>query len=91
MARRATTATCGRAEAITPAPGTPFVEVAELLADVDNPDLPLRRVASTLAVLGGIAASDPHVRTTRRRSRGQDHAQAITLVATVRPIAAVGA
>lgn len=82
------TATCGRAEAIARLrQARAFVEVAELcLADVDNPDLPLRGVAGALAALGGIAASDAACcARLGRRSRGQDHAQAITLVATVRP------
>ena len=82
------TAKCGRAEALARLrQAQAFVEVAGwCLADQDNPELPLRGVAGALAVLGGIAAADAACCAKLGLVfRGQDHAQAVALVATVRP------
>ena len=63
-----------------------FLEVAELVLDEADDGLATPQVAASLAVLCGIAASDA-VCCSRlgRRSRGQDHHQAVDLLATVRP------
>ncbi|MEZ0166814.1 hypothetical protein AB2L27_18830 [Kineococcus sp. LSe6-4] len=63
-----------------------FLEVAELIVDEIDDGLATPQVAASLAVLSGIAASDA-VCCSRlgQRSRGQDHRQAVDLLATVRP------
>lgn len=61
-----------------------FLEVASIVAD-DESDESLPSVAGALCVLAGIAASDAmcgHV--LRRRPRGQDHAQAVTVLGGIR-------
>lgn len=67
-----------------------FVWTAELcLSDSDNPELPLAGTAGALAVLGGVAAADAACcAKLGRRYRGQDHRQAVELVATVQPAGA---
>jgi hypothetical protein len=62
-----------------------FIEVAELVAD-EGDDLEYSSPSAALAVLAGIAASDAACcRTLGRRSRGQDHRQAIDLLEQVEP------
>lgn len=76
------TQTCGRIQARTRlSQARAFLEVAELVGteqdEVATPDL-----ASALAVLAGIAACDAACcATLGRRSRGQDHRQAVDLLA----------
>lgn len=62
-----------------------FVSVAELVLS-DDTDTATPGAAAALAVLAGIAASDAAccVRL-RQRPRGQDHRDAVKLVATVEP------
>lgn len=62
-----------------------FVMVADLVLS-DDTDIATPGVAAALAVLAGIAASDAAccVRL-RKRPRGQDHGEAVTLLATVEP------
>jgi hypothetical protein len=60
-----------------------FLEVADLVSDVDD-ELANDNVAAALAVLAGIAAADAACCVTLgQRSRGQDHRQAIQLVSQV--------
>jgi hypothetical protein len=61
-----------------------FLEVAEIV-DADSDDVPASaNVAAALAVLAGIAASDAACcATLGRRSRGQDHRQAVELLREV--------
>jgi len=62
-----------------------FLEVAELVAG-EGDDLEYSSAAAALAVLAGIAASDAACcKAFGRRSRGQDHRQAIDLVEQVEP------
>lgn len=62
-----------------------FLEVATLVADSD-PELEYTSAAAALAVLAGIAAADAACcQVLGRRSRGQDHREAIDLVAQVTP------
>jgi hypothetical protein len=62
-----------------------FLEVAELAAG-EGGDLEYTSAAAALAVLAGIAASDAACcAALGRRSRGQDHRQAIGLVDQVAP------
>lgn len=62
-----------------------FVMAAELVLG-DGTDVATPGVAASLAVLAGIAASDAATcARLRKRSRGQDHAEAIKLLATVEP------
>ncbi|WP_432519928.1 HEPN domain-containing protein [Kineococcus sp. SYSU DK006] len=63
-----------------------FLEVAELVLEESDDGLATPQVAASPAVLCGIAASDA-VCCSRlgRRSRGQDHRQAVDLLATVLP------
>lgn len=76
------TQTCGRIQARTRlSQARAFLEVAELVGtepdEVATPD-----VTSALAVLAGIAACDAACcATLGRRSRGQDHRQAVDLLA----------
>jgi hypothetical protein len=62
-----------------------FLEVAELVAGEGN-EIEYASQAASLAVLAGIAASDAACcKALGRRSRGQDHQAAITLVEKVTP------
>ncbi|HUB36049.1 MAG TPA: hypothetical protein VL972_04435 [Solirubrobacteraceae bacterium] len=62
-----------------------FVEVAELVAG-EGEDVEYSSQAAALAVLAGIAASDAACcKALGRRSRGQDHRAAISLVAKIEP------
>lgn len=64
-----------------------FVSVAELVyAEPDDPVLPLRGVAAADAVLGGIAAADA-ISAVRlgEMFRGDDHMQAVDLLARAQP------
>lgn len=62
-----------------------FLETAELVGDIDD-DLATPNVAAALAVLAGIAAADAaSCAALGRRSRGQDHRQALDLVSQVEP------
>jgi hypothetical protein len=82
------TAICGRPEALTRLhQAEAFVTTAELcLAEADDPELPLAGTGAALAVLGGIAAADAACcAKLGRRSRSQDHRQAVDLVAGVQP------
>lgn len=78
------TQACGRSQARTRlSQARAFLQVAELVGteqdEVATPD-----VASALAVLAGIAACDAACcATLGRRSRGQDHRQALDLLAQV--------
>ncbi len=80
-------ATCGQNEARTRLVlARAYVSVADLVyAEPDDPVLPLRGVAAALAVLGGIAASDV-ICCVRlgQMSRGDDHAQAVDVLAMAR-------
>ncbi len=62
-----------------------FFEVAELVAG-EGDEIDFASPAAALAVLAGIAASDAACcKALGRRSRGQDHRAAITLVEQVTP------
>jgi hypothetical protein len=62
-----------------------FIEVAELVGG-EGDEIEYASQAAALAVLAGIAASDAACcRSLGRRSRGQDHRAATTLVAQVTP------
>ena len=62
-----------------------FIEVAELVAG-EGDDVEYSSQAAALAVLAGIAASDAACcKAFGRRSRGQDHSAALTLVEDVKP------
>lgn len=76
---------CGEAEALVRlAHAHKFLEVADLIADADDADY--ASASAALAVLAGIAASDAACcRALGRRSRGQDHREAASLVARVQP------
>lgn len=77
---------CNRAQAaVRLSQARAFLEVAELVAAEDD-ELANDNVAAALAVLAGIAAADAACcGTLGRRSRGQDHRQAIQLVAQAGP------
>lgn len=64
-----------------------FLLVADLILDqADDEGLALTSVAASLAVLAGIAAADAACCTALgRRSRGQDHDEAVALVRTIAP------
>lgn len=64
-----------------------FLTGAELVLETgDDADLDLPAVAAALAVLAGIAASDAACcRALGEYPRGQDHQQAVRLLATVTP------
>jgi hypothetical protein len=63
-----------------------FLEVAELTADVDDPNLEYGSVAASVAVLAGIAASDAACcQVLGRRSRSDDHHDAEALLVEVTP------
>jgi hypothetical protein len=62
-----------------------FLEVAELVAG-EGDDIEYSSPSAALAVLAGIAASDAACcRALGRRSRGQDHRQAIELLEQIEP------
>lgn len=62
-----------------------FGEVAELVAD-EGEDVEYSSQAVSLAVLAGIAASDAACcKALGRRARGQDHREAVALIARVQP------
>lgn len=84
--RRGTrTAACGPAEARTRmASAEKFLDVARLVEG--EADAAYRSVAASLAVLAGIAASDAACcAALGRRSRGDDHHDAETLLTSVTP------
>jgi len=80
------TQSCGDVEArVRLSQARAFLEVAELIG-AEQDDLATPGVAAALAVLAGIAASDALCCTVlQERSRGQDHAQAVTLLGKVGP------
>jgi hypothetical protein len=88
------TETCGLQQArIRLAQARAFLEVAELVG-AENDELATPGVAASLAVLAGIAAVDAACcaavdaaccAAVGRRSRGQDHRQALTLIAQIVP------
>ncbi len=80
------TETCGRQQAQTRlTQARAFLEVAELVGAEDD-ELATPSVAASLAVLAGIAAADAACCAAfGRRSRGQDHRQALALIAQVAP------
>jgi len=62
-----------------------FLEVADIVAG-EGDDVEFSSPAAALAVLAGIAASDAACcKALGRRSRGQDHRQAVDLVEQVEP------
>jgi len=62
-----------------------FLEVAQLVAD-EGDDIEYASPAAALAVLAGIAASDAACcKALGRRSRGQDHREAASLLEQVEP------
>lgn len=77
---------CNRADAlIRIAHARAFLDTAHLVAS-DDDDLATHNVATALAVLAGIAASDAVCcAALGLRSRGQDHHQACDLLAQVEP------
>jgi hypothetical protein len=82
----ARTQTCSQADAATRLRHAhKFFEVAELVAG-EGDEIQYASQAAALAVLAGIAASDAACcKSLGRRSRGQDHRSAITLVEQVTP------
>jgi hypothetical protein len=81
------TAACTRSDAVRRQDhAEKFLEVAEIV-DAESEDVPASaNVAAALAVLAGIAASDAaSCATLGRRSRGQDHRQAVELLGEVSP------
>jgi hypothetical protein len=76
------TEACNRAQAhVRLNQARAFLDVAELVQGEEN-DLSTDHVSAALAVLAGIAAADAACCTALGlRSRGQDHRQALTLVA----------
>lgn len=81
------TAACGSLEAAARlGHAEKFLEVAQLVADESDTIPASASVSAALAVLAGIAASDAACcAALGRRSRGQDHKQAVELVALVSP------
>jgi hypothetical protein len=81
------TAACTRADALRRQDqAEKFLEVAELVEADSDQDAASANVSASLAVLAGIAASDAACcATLGRRSRGQDHRQAIDLLRQVSP------
>jgi hypothetical protein len=80
------TETCGLPQArIRLAQARAFLEVAELVG-AENDELATPGVAASLAVLAGIAAVDAACcAAVGSRSRGQDHRQALALLAQIVP------
>jgi hypothetical protein len=63
-----------------------FMEVAAMIADDPDPDPDWLSAAAALAILAGISASDAACcKALGRRSRGQDHHDAETLLEQVHP------
>jgi hypothetical protein len=63
-----------------------FLEVAELTADVHDPDLEYAGVAASVAVLAGIAAADAACcQVLGRRSRSENHHDAEALLEEITP------
>lgn len=81
------TAPCGRAEAVIRlSQAQKFLEVAQLVSEESDGVPASGSVSASLAVLAGIAAADAACcAALGRRSRGQDHKQAVELAATVSP------
>lgn len=82
----------GRTSDCTPAEGRSRLRQAEaflMAADLvlsDDTDVATPGVAAALAVLAGIAASDAACcARLRKRARGQDHGEAVNLLATIAP------
>lgn len=77
---------CGKQQAHTRLEqATAFLSVAEMVG-AEHDELATPGVAASLAVLAGIAASDAACcAVLGRRSRGQDHKQAIALLGQVPP------
>ncbi|MGI8827906.1 MAG: hypothetical protein ACR2JC_20210 [Chloroflexota bacterium] len=80
------TQTCSRDDARTRLEhARKFLDVATLIAEPGQ-DLEYSSAAAALAVLAGIAASDAACcQILGRRSRGQDHRQAVDLVGQIEP------
>lgn len=80
------TQSCGSAQArVRLGQAFSFLEVAELVG-VEQDELATPGTAAALAVLAGIAASDAVCcAVLGERSRGQDHHQAVSLLAQVAP------
>lgn len=80
------TETCGLRQArVRLGQARAFLEVAELVG-ADHDELATPGVAASLAVLAGIAAADAACcAALGRRSRGQDHRQALALLAQIVP------
>lgn len=78
---------CGSAQAhqrLTHAKG--FLDVAELTADVNDPNLEYGSVAASVAILAGIAAADAACcQALGRRSHSEDHHDAETLLLEITP------
>ena len=81
------TAACTRADALRrQEQAEKFLEVADLVQADSTQDAASANVSASLAVLAGIAASDAACcAALGRRSRGQDHRQAIDLLGQVSP------
>lgn len=81
------TAACTRADALRRQDqAEKFLEVAELVEANSDQDAASANVSASLAVLAGIAAGDAACcAALGRRSRGQDHRQAIDLLRQVSP------
>lgn len=63
-----------------------FMEVATMIADDPDPDPDWLSAAAALAILAGISASDAACcKALGRRSRGQDHHHAETLLEQIQP------
>lgn len=90
---RGRTASCTRADAVRrQEQAHKFLEVADLVEAEAGQDAASANVAASLAVLAGIAAADAACCVALgRRSRGQDHRQAIDLVREVSPGGAAAA
>ncbi len=85
--RTGRTATCGKSEArVRLSQAQKSVEVADLVASESDAVPASTSVAAAVAVLAGIAASDAGCcAALGRRSRGQDHKQAVELLAQILP------
>ena len=84
----ARTGSCDRGDAVVRLRhAESFLMVADLVLDQpDDPNLALPSVAASLTVLAGIAAADAATCIALgRRSRGQNHADAVLLVKTITP------
>lgn len=85
--RRGRTQPCGKTQARQRlAHARSFLEVAELAADVNDPNLEYGSVATSIAILAGIAASDAACcHEFGRRSRSDDHHDAEALLGEITP------